>query len=637
MLTELASMFDRKNRFNEKQTGGVRVTEKYRHEYTSNENLLFWNNCNKSTDLALNLGLLNNKIYVLALDSLAYLCLHCESAGGLNVQTSTSTEMQNITWIVFQSTLCQFLNKATYVHRQMLNELLIGKFSTLIRILIFYDDVIFDSSRLISIIPITMDNALTTKDGHEINFLNKILFLRQFVTSKLESQIKNIDHWSLLYLHTSEFISNIINNNEYVKYEIVLLPIEYLFIKTKTSIVSPLLDTNISPKSSNNKFSYPPHISQPHLSFPILTTDQAIDSTTKSDTDIHYYEGTLMVYKHSTLEAEVTITKALTANMIETVQTTVLIQGRLAMNRALDGDTVIVALYPEEKWVSTALNSIILINPTTTTSTTSTIADEAKEEAIESLIIPSDEDEFLPLTASTLTSTSTSTSNKYKSKMPTGYIVSVLQRRQLELLVYVPQPRNSVYSSIDRPDVKTDLPTSTISLSKEENILVTPVNKIFPKFRIRTRQKQIIQGKKLLIGFQEWPCNSYYPIGYLKKIIGYNDDKDTEVDILLMSCEITPQPFSIQALACLPAVPSSHIPSTTSIDINNNNINNNNNNDNILSSVLNNQSTHIEWKDSQWKIPSVELRNRRDLRCLDEYRIFSVDPPGCQGNYQFRI
>ena len=82
--------------------------------------------------------------------------------------------------------------------------------------------------------------------------------------------------------------------------------------------------------------------------------------------------------------------------------------------------------------------------------------------------------------------------------------------------------------------------------------------------------------------------------------MGARNDWRVEVECLLLEYGITPRPFSLPALACLPAVPVSRDPI----------------------------SGGKGWVDSQYAIPDTFLVGRKDLR--KNRFVFSVDPPGCQ-------
>ena len=82
--------------------------------------------------------------------------------------------------------------------------------------------------------------------------------------------------------------------------------------------------------------------------------------------------------------------------------------------------------------------------------------------------------------------------------------------------------------------------------------------------------------------------------------MGAHNDWRVEVECLLLESGISPRPFPLPALACLPHVPILPAPTCKSRG----------------------------WVDSQYVIPEAHLKGRRDLR--SSRFVFSVDPPGCQ-------
>ena len=120
----------------------------------------------------------------------------------------------------------------------------------------------------------------------------------------------------------------------------------------------------------------------------------------------------------------------------------------------------------------------------------------------------------------------------------------------------------------------------------DNTIFVVPMDIRIPSIRIRTSSWQRFLNSRLLVEIDGWDVDSNYPHGHCTEIIGVIGDLETEIACLLSEHEIRLQPFSMAAIACLPP------------------------------------------QGIQWKIPSEEIRERRDYR--NTRRIFSVDPPGCQ-------
>ncbi|CAJ1949508.1 unnamed protein product [Cylindrotheca closterium] len=123
-------------------------------------------------------------------------------------------------------------------------------------------------------------------------------------------------------------------------------------------------------------------------------------------------------------------------------------------------------------------------------------------------------------------------------------------------------------------------------MNDDSACIVTPMDIRIPKIRIKTNGWNRFVGQRLLIQVDSWDIDSNYPAGHCHEIVGPIGDLETEISCLLHEHELHLEPFSAGALACLPS------------------------------------------EGSDWKIPPEEIEKRRDLR--ESYRIFSVDPPGCQ-------
>ena len=145
-------------------------------------------------------------------------------------------------------------------------------------------------------------------------------------------------------------------------------------------------------------------------------------------------------------------------------------------------------------------------------------------------------------------------------------------------------------SSIRRQFIATLVPKSTVFQFDDNAIVVVPMDSKIPRIRIKTRiDHERIVNKRLLVEIDSWNLNSLYPSGHYVKSIGDVGDLNTEIKCLLIEHKIDLYyPFSANALACLPQIPSGE----------------------------------------PWKIPEDEIKQRRDLRT--SCRIFSVDPKGCQ-------
>eukprot|EP01117_Protostelium_nocturnum_P014512 TRINITY_DN5529_c0_g1_i2.p1 TRINITY_DN5529_c0_g1~~TRINITY_DN5529_c0_g1_i2.p1 ORF type:complete len:923 (+),score=171.48 TRINITY_DN5529_c0_g1_i2:291-3059(+) len=121
--------------------------------------------------------------------------------------------------------------------------------------------------------------------------------------------------------------------------------------------------------------------------------------------------------------------------------------------------------------------------------------------------------------------------------------------------------------------------------STGNRVLFVPLNKQFPKIRIRTRQVENLIGKRIVVVIDSWEKYSRFPNGHYVRTLGNSGDIAVETEVIMLQHDISYHPFTEAVLACLPS------------------------------------PKWIAEEDPDFKSP-----HRRDLR---DYCIFSVDPPGC--------
>ena len=291
--------------------------------------------------------------------------------------------------------------------------------------------------------------------------------------------------------------------------------------------------------------------------------------------------GKIYVFPHNSHDAEVAVVGGLT----------VLISGRSDMNRALDGDTVVVRVHPKSKW--NRICGSLTISPLV--------------DGSESMDNPNEEE-----SANQVVDTQDPADN---TLMVTGMVVAIIRRDISEMVVTVPM--NHFESTPQSSSIAGSVSIPSDSLERENFILVPPLDLRLPKIRIRTRQWSKLEGHRIIVAFDNWPVDSMYPNGHLVRIIGEANDWKTEVESILIRHSIFPRPFSAAAMACVPAVPL--LADSDAV---------------VVPSL---SSKAGQWRDSGWIMPtdkldrldsSVKVSHRRDYR--QSRRIFSVDPPGCQ-------
>ncbi|GAA95499.1 uncharacterized protein L969DRAFT_101606 [Mixia osmundae IAM 14324] len=236
------------------------------------------------------------------------------------------------------------------------------------------------------------------------------------------------------------------------------------------------------------------------------------------------------------------------------LQKPILLVGREAMNRSTAGDLVVVQLLPSTQW-KRAADQVVDRDAVakdddpeeTTEEPDSTDAKEQKETAV------SDQGQA----------------------QPTGRVVGILRRAWRSYVCHL--------------DTSTLAPAALESLGTQ-SVFAVPTDRKIPRIRIRTRQISALVGQKFLVSIDSWEVSSRSPEGHFIRALGTVENKEAEIESLLLEWDVPYRPFSGSVLKCLPA------------------------------------------EGDTWHVPPKQdggpaWRGREDLR---ELNICSIDPPGCQ-------
>ncbi|KAI1762984.1 RNB-domain-containing protein [Hypoxylon sp. FL1150] len=201
-----------------------------------------------------------------------------------------------------------------------------------------------------------------------------------------------------------------------------------------------------------------------------------------------------------------------------------LVLGRENINRAVDGDVVVVEVLPQDQWKEPSTKII-------------------EEEAI--------------------------TKNENADNDEGGDIVSEQERRALQEQVKKtqglttegrPQPTAKVVGIIKRNwrQYVGHIDPSSVSQSstqgrKQESVFLIPMDKKVPKIRMRTRQAGELVGKRILVTIDSWDRESRHPIGHFIRSLGELETKAAETEALLLEYDVQYRPFPKTVLDCLPA------------------------------------------------------------------------------------
>lgn len=202
----------------------------------------------------------------------------------------------------------------------------------------------------------------------------------------------------------------------------------------------------------------------------------------------------------------------------DTLEKPVLLRGREAMNRAIDGDVVYVVLLPESEWLAPA-DDVLAADAAQRN-------DDARD----------DEDDEATEELDVLTTTHTRNAPK-AARQPTGRVVGVARRNWRSYVAHI--DANSVNES-------------ALDTLGPQMLFASPVDRKIPRIKIRTRQARELLGCKILVALDAWRSTSRYPEGHFVRSLGAIESKEAEQESLLLEFDVPYRPFSKAILACLP-------------------------------------------------------------------------------------
>lgn len=201
----------------------------------------------------------------------------------------------------------------------------------------------------------------------------------------------------------------------------------------------------------------------------------------------------------------------------------ILLVGREAMNRAIDGDIVAVELLPEVEWKREAEE---VLDADVALRNDDAEASEDEEGTRSGLV---DEGSSRKEAAAA--------SDESRKAQPTGQVVGIVKRNWRSYVAHI--DANSVNASA----LSSLTPTS---------LLVVPLDRKIPRVRLRTRQASALVGQKILVSLDDWRETSRYPDGHFVRALGKVESQEAEQESLLLEHDIPYRPFSQAILNCLP-------------------------------------------------------------------------------------
>ena len=145
-------------------------------------------------------------------------------------------------------------------------------------------------------------------------------------------------------------------------------------------------------------------------------------------------------------------------------------------------------------------------------------------------------------------------------RQPTGRIVGVIKRNWRACVPFFFS--SSSYSAsrallsgfvsyVCHIDSTSLTSSNTTSLS-QQTVFATPVSRLLPRIRLRTRQAPNLIGQKILVTIDRWDATSRYPEGHFVRALGRVESKEAEQESLLLEFDVPYRPFGKAILDCLP-------------------------------------------------------------------------------------
>jgi len=123
------------------------------------------------------------------------------------------------------------------------------------------------------------------------------------------------------------------------------------------------------------------------------------------------------------------------------------------------------------------------------------------------------------------------------SKQPTGRVVGIVKRNWRAYVCHIDS---------------TSLSSSHSTSLSQQTVFATPVSRLLPRIRLRTRQAPTLIGQKILVTIDRWDATSRYPEGHFVRALGKVESKEAEQESLLLEYDVPYRPFGRAVLDCLP-------------------------------------------------------------------------------------
>lgn len=200
-----------------------------------------------------------------------------------------------------------------------------------------------------------------------------------------------------------------------------------------------------------------------------------------------------------------------------------IILGRENINRAVDGDVVVVELLPQDQWKQPSTKIV--------EEDTVTRNEDADGEQQQDFVSDREKKALQEQVKKSHKSSSES------QPQPTAKVVGVIKRNWRQYVGHIDPSSANKSSSQGR---------------KLDNVFLIPMDKKIPKIRLRTRQVSELLGKRLLVTIDAWDRDSRHPVGHFVRSLGELETKAAETEALLLEWDVQYRPFPKTVLDCLP-------------------------------------------------------------------------------------
>lgn len=240
----------------------------------------------------------------------------------------------------------------------------------------------------------------------------------------------------------------------------------------------------------------------------------------------------------------------------------VLLHGREHMNRSVHGDIVVVEVFPESEWKAAADEVVDQDGKTPVLYTSGLVTDELHLAALKNDDAEDSEEdvggekleETKLLRKEKLLARNTSTKSPLE-KQPTGKVVGVIKRNWRAYVTVF----SCIFALSDHSALRyvchidrTSLSNSSAHSLSVQTVFATPVSRLLPRIRLRTRQAPTLLSQKILVTIDHWSATSRYPEGHFVRALGQVESKEAEQESLLLEFEVPYRPFGKAVLDCLP-------------------------------------------------------------------------------------